>query len=71
MSVEPLGVHHVSINVRDAAEGLAFYTDAMGLRERDDRPNFMAALGGGDGRRRRDDVVIGAVLNHDRPRCDH
>jgi len=40
MSVEPLGVHHVSINVRDAAEGLAFYTDVMGLRERDDRPNF-------------------------------
>ncbi len=36
----PLGVHHVSINVRDAAEGVAFYTDVLGLATRDDRPDF-------------------------------
>ena len=36
----PLGVHHVSINVRDAAEGAAFYTDVLGLATRDDRPDF-------------------------------
>jgi len=38
--VEPLGVHHVSINVRDASEALAFYTQILGLRQRDDRPDF-------------------------------
>lgn len=38
--VEPLGVHHVSINVRDASEALAFYTQVLGLRRRDDRPDF-------------------------------
>lgn len=36
----PLGVHHVSINVRDAAESLAFYTDVLGLTQRTDRPDF-------------------------------
>ncbi len=44
MSIEPLGVHHVSINVRDAAEGIAFYIDVLGLRQRADRPDF--AFGG-------------------------
>jgi glyoxylase I family protein len=38
--VEPLGVHHVSINVRDASEALEFYTQTLGLRQRDDRPDF-------------------------------
>ena len=40
MSIEPLGVHHVSINVRDAAEAVAFYTEVLGLTLRDDRPDF-------------------------------
>jgi glyoxylase I family protein len=41
--VQPLGVHHVSINVRDAAEALAFYTEILGLRRRGDRPDFSFA----------------------------
>jgi glyoxylase I family protein len=41
--MEPLGVHHVSINVRDAAESLEFYTGVLGLRERADRPDFRFA----------------------------
>jgi catechol 2,3-dioxygenase-like lactoylglutathione lyase family enzyme len=40
VSVEPLGVHHVSINVRDADESVAFYTDVLGLTVRSDRPDF-------------------------------
>jgi len=40
MSVEPLGVHHVSLNVRDTAESVVFYTEALGLTVRDDRPDF-------------------------------
>ena len=39
-AVQPLGVHHVSINVRDAAESIAFYTDVLGLAARTDRPDF-------------------------------
>jgi len=42
--MQPLGVHHVSINVRDAAECLDFYTDVLGLTARTDRPDF--AIGG-------------------------
>ena len=38
--IEPLGVHHVSLNVRDTAESVAFYTEALGLTVRDDRPDF-------------------------------
>ncbi|MGB0114198.1 MAG: VOC family protein [Ilumatobacteraceae bacterium] len=38
--MRPAGVHHVSINVRDADESLAFYTDVLGLTERTDRPDF-------------------------------
>lgn len=30
----------MSINVHDAPAALAFYTDVLGLRERDDRPDF-------------------------------
>lgn len=38
--MQPLGVHHVSVNVRDAAEALAFYTEVLGLTPRADRPDF-------------------------------
>jgi catechol 2,3-dioxygenase-like lactoylglutathione lyase family enzyme len=38
--MEPLGVHHVSVNVADVAESLKFYTGVLGLTQRDDRPNF-------------------------------
>jgi glyoxylase I family protein len=38
--MQPLGVHHVSINVRDAAEGVEFYTGVLGLTARTDRPDF-------------------------------
>jgi len=38
--MEPLGVHHVSINVRDAGESVAFYTEVLGLTQRSDRPDF-------------------------------
>jgi glyoxylase I family protein len=38
--VKPLAVHHVSVNVTDAAEGLAFYTDVLGGEVREDRPDF-------------------------------
>jgi len=34
------GVHHVSINVNDAVESLAFYVDVLGFTERDDRPDL-------------------------------
>jgi len=38
--MEPLGVHHVSVNVQDVDEALAFYTGVLGLKKRPDRPNF-------------------------------
>jgi catechol 2,3-dioxygenase-like lactoylglutathione lyase family enzyme len=38
--MQPLGVHHVSINVRDAAAAIAFYTEVLGLTIRTDRPEF-------------------------------
>ena len=38
--MQPLGVHHVSINVSDAAAAIAFYTDVLGLTVRTDRPDF-------------------------------
>ena len=34
----------MSINVRDATEGVAFYTEVLGLTPRTDRPDF--AIGG-------------------------
>lgn len=34
------GVHHVSINVTDAAVATRFYVDVLGLTERDDRPDL-------------------------------
>lgn len=38
--MQPLGIHHVSINVRDASEATAFYVDVLGLTPRTDRPDF-------------------------------
>ena len=38
--MQPLGVHHVSINVSDVAAGVEFYTGVLGLTRRDDRPDF-------------------------------
>jgi catechol 2,3-dioxygenase-like lactoylglutathione lyase family enzyme len=38
--VRPLGIHHVSINVDDVDAAVAFYTEVLGLRRRDDRPDF-------------------------------
>ena len=38
--MQPLAVHHVSINVDDVDAAIAFYTDALGFRLRDDRPDF-------------------------------
>jgi len=38
--MQPLGVHHVSINVSDVAAAVRFYTDVLGLTLRDDRPDF-------------------------------
>ncbi len=42
--MQPLAVHHVSINVADADEAIGFYTDVLGLTVRGDRPDF--AIGG-------------------------
>ena len=38
--MQPVGVHHVSINVSDVDEALRFYVDVLGLTERTDRPDF-------------------------------
>jgi len=38
--MEPLAVHHVSLNVPDVDEGVAFYTGVLGGTLRDDRPDF-------------------------------
>jgi|SRR5271157_1031126 len=38
--MQPLAVHHVSINVPDAEAATAFYTDVLGGTLRDDRPDF-------------------------------
>jgi len=35
-----LGVHHVSIKVKDAPEAVRFYCDVLGLSVRPDRPDF-------------------------------
>ncbi len=35
-----LGVHHVSINVADVDEALAFYVERLGMTPRTDRPDF-------------------------------
>ena len=38
--MKPLAVHHVSVNVADASEGIAFYTDVLGGTVRADRPDL-------------------------------
>jgi len=38
--MKPLAVHHVAINVADAEESIAFYTDVLGGTVRGDRPDF-------------------------------
>ena len=38
--MQPLGVHHVSVNVADVDTALDFYVGALGFRQRRDRPDF-------------------------------
>jgi glyoxylase I family protein len=38
--MQPIGVHHVSINVDDVDAALGFYVDVLGLTVRPDRPDF-------------------------------
>lgn len=38
--MEPLAVHHVSVNVSDVDAAVAFYTDVLGGSLRKDRPDF-------------------------------
>src|SRR3712207_6237297 len=38
--MDPLGVHHVSINVDDVPAAMRFYIDLLGFTPRDDRPDF-------------------------------
>ena len=38
--MQPLAVHHVSINVTDIDEAISFYTDVLGFEVRTDRPDF-------------------------------
>ena len=38
--VQPLAVHHVSINVADIDQSIAFYTEVLGFTVRTDRPDF-------------------------------
>ena len=38
--MQPVAVHHVSINVDDVEAAVRFYTDVLGLAQRGDRPDF-------------------------------
>jgi catechol 2,3-dioxygenase-like lactoylglutathione lyase family enzyme len=38
--VQPLAIHHVSINVSDVDAALRFYVDGLGFTPRADRPDF-------------------------------
>jgi glyoxylase I family protein len=38
--MQPVAVHHVSVNVSDPAASIAFYTDVIGGRVRSDRPDL-------------------------------
>jgi glyoxylase I family protein len=38
--MRPLGIHHVSVNVRDVAACLPFYTEVLGGTLRSDRPEL-------------------------------
>ena len=42
--MQPVGLHHVSINVDDLDAAMTFYVDVLGLEVRPDRPAF--AFGG-------------------------
>lgn len=35
-----MSLHHVSINVDDVPAAVRFYTDVLGMTQRDDRPDF-------------------------------
>ena len=39
-AIEPLGIHHVSINVTDVVRSTRFYVDVLGGASRTDRPDF-------------------------------
>jgi glyoxylase I family protein len=41
--VEPLAIHHVSVNVSDVNDSVAFYTEVLGGTLRDDRPDLGVA----------------------------
>jgi len=41
--MEPLDIHHVSVNVSDVAENVAFYTEVLGGSVRSDRPDLGVA----------------------------
>ena len=41
--MEPLAIHHVSINVTEVESGIAFYTDVLGGTLRPDRPDLGVA----------------------------
>jgi catechol 2,3-dioxygenase-like lactoylglutathione lyase family enzyme len=36
----PVGLHHVTLNVDDVDASVKFYTEALGLKVRSDRPDF-------------------------------
>jgi glyoxylase I family protein len=38
--MQPLGVHHVSVNVSDVDRAVEFYVGCLGFQPRDDRPEF-------------------------------
>jgi glyoxylase I family protein len=38
--VQPTGIHHVALNVDDAAAAIDFYTKTLGLTLRTDRPDL-------------------------------
>ena len=40
MTSVPRGIDHVALNVLDVPAALAFYTEVLGLTQRDDRPDF-------------------------------
>ena len=39
-SMQPIGIHHVALNVPDVDAALTFYTQALGGVARTDRPDF-------------------------------
>jgi catechol 2,3-dioxygenase-like lactoylglutathione lyase family enzyme len=41
--MEPVAIHHVSVNISELDRALAFYTGTLGGTVRDDRPDFSFA----------------------------